>query len=80
MHEVYLKSVSDTLLVGVPFIAILAFAIFRLDTLSASSKGAAMRTNRRRPGCGMDENGLPLVVDPDGTPSRSRAKRGAESV
>jgi hypothetical protein len=79
MHEVYLTSVSDTLLVGIPFIAILAFAIFRLDTLFASSKGASKQVNRRRSGCGMDENGLPLVVDPDGRPSETRPKRSTAS-
>jgi hypothetical protein len=80
MHEVYLKSVSDTLLVGVPFIAILALAIFRVDTLFASSKGASKQTNLHRPGCGMDENGSPVVVDPDGTLSAIRPKRSSGSL
>jgi hypothetical protein len=75
MHEVYLSSVSDTLLVAIPFIAILALAVFRLDTLFASSKGTATKANLRRPGCGMDENGAPTLVDPDGTPSENRSKR-----
>jgi hypothetical protein len=74
MHEVYLNSVSDTLLVAVPFVAVLALAIFRLDTFFARSKRSTDPANRRRPGCGMDENGGPLLVDPDGRPSGSFAK------
>jgi hypothetical protein len=75
MHEVYLNSISDTLLVAIPFIAILALAIFRLDTFFASSKSTTPQTNVRRTGCGMDENGAPLLVDPDGRPSEVRSKR-----
>jgi hypothetical protein len=75
MHEYYLRSVSDTLLVGVPFICILVLAIFRLDTLFASPKSPVSRATYRRPGCGMDEKGEPLVVDPDGRPSEIKPKR-----
>jgi hypothetical protein len=71
MHEVYLNSVKDTLLVAIPFVAILALGIFRLDTIFFATKGP---THRRRPGCGMDANGEPLLVDPDGKPSEMRQK------
>lgn len=76
MHEVYLNSMRDTLLVGVPFIVILALAIFRLDTFLVATKGAASRgQSTRRQGCGMDENGEPLLVDPDGRSSEVVQKR-----
>jgi hypothetical protein len=71
VHEVYLNSVKDTLLVGVPFIAVLALGVFRLDTLFFATKKAP---RIGRPGCGLDINGEPLVVDPDGKPSRKSAK------
>jgi hypothetical protein len=71
MHEVYLNSVKDTLLVAIPFIAVLALGIFRLDTIFFASKRTI---NRRRPGCGMDGSGGPILVDPDGTPSELRHK------
>jgi hypothetical protein len=75
MHEVYLNSVSDTLLVAIPFIAIVAFAVFRLDALFVTSKGAAGAAIRRRAGCGLDENGEPILVDPDGQTSVVRSGR-----
>jgi hypothetical protein len=77
MHEVYLKSVSDTLLVAIPFIAIVAIAVFRLDALFVPSKGPAGAAIRRRAGCGMDENGEPILVDPDGHMSAVRAGKQA---
>jgi hypothetical protein len=71
MHEVYLTSTGDNLLVAVPFIAVLALAIFRLDGLFTTPKDSSGAVNKRRPGCGMDEHGHPLLVDPDGRPSNS---------
>ena len=68
MHEVYLNSMKDTLLVGVPFIAVLALGIFRLDTLFLGSKPRP--TNTGRQGCGLASDGEPIVVDPDGQLSR----------
>jgi hypothetical protein len=71
MHEVYLNSMKDTLLVGVPFIAVLALGIFRLDTFFLGSKPKP--TNVGRQGCGLAADGEPIVVDPDGTlPQRRR--------
>jgi hypothetical protein len=71
MHEVYLTSTRDTLLVAVPFIAVLALAVFRLDGLFTSRKGP---TSRKRQPCGIDEQGEPLLIDPDGHPSIVRLK------
>jgi len=75
MHEFYLMSTRDTLLVGIPFVAILAMAIFRLDSLIATSKGPKTIENKRRQACGMNENGEPILVDPDGRLSGFRPKR-----
>lgn len=72
MHEVYLTSTRDALLVAVPFIVILGLAVFRIDGLFAAPRGRAIR---HRPGCGMDESGNPLLVDPDGKPSELRHKQ-----
>lgn len=72
MHEVYLHSVKDTLLVAIPFIAVLALGVFRLDTLFFSSKPAP---KQGRTGCGLDEDGEPLLVDPDGRHFPPRVKR-----
>lgn len=74
MHEVQLNSTRDALLVAIPFIAILVLAIFRLDTIFASSKGSVRLDSRRRTGCGMDENGEPYLVDPDGRVPEGRAR------
>jgi len=75
MHEFYLMSTRDTLLVGIPFVAILAMAIFRLDSLIATSKGPKTIENKRRQACGMNEKGEPILVDPDGRPSEFPRKR-----
>jgi len=75
MHEIYLTSMKDSLLVGVPFIVILGLAIFRVDSLFAASRGASGSDNKHRRACGMDENGGPILVDPDGRPSVTWTKR-----
>jgi hypothetical protein len=75
MHEVYLSSVKDTLLVAIPFIAVLVLAIFRVDTLFWAPKKPAAHETFHRPGCGLDKSGEPLLVDPDGTPSAVRARK-----
>ncbi|MGA2559995.1 MAG: hypothetical protein ABSF17_09985 [Terracidiphilus sp.] len=71
MHEVYLNSVKDTLLVGVPFVAVLALGIFRLDTLIFSSKPTSRSA---RQGCGLSADGEPILVDPDGRLARRRKR------
>jgi hypothetical protein len=72
MHEVYLNSVADTFLFAIPLVALVALAIFRLDALFAASKCSAGTVHHRRTGCGMDANGDPVLVDPDGTVSETR--------
>ena len=71
MHELYLNSTPDTFLVAIPFLFILALSLFRLDTIFGASRGMH---HPRRPRCGMDENGKPLLIDPDGRPSEARGK------
>ena len=71
MHEVYLNSMKDTLLVGVPFIAVLALGVFRLDALFFNTKPPS-RTARQ--GCGLSADGEPIVVDPDGQLSRRKRR------
>ncbi len=72
MHEVYLNSMRDTILVGVPFIAVLALGIFRLDTFFLGSKPRP--TNTSRQGCGLAADGEPIVVDPDGQIARRKRR------
>lgn len=72
MHDLSLGSLKGTLLVAVPFIALLALSFFRLDAIFGASKSAGPP---RRPPCGMDENGKPLVVDPDGKVFEKALKR-----
>lgn len=71
-QDFYLNSVEDTLLVGVPFVAVLALGVFRLDTIFFATKRPV---KMGREGCGMDANGEPLLVDPDGTPVKPRPRR-----
>lgn len=71
MHEVYLNSMKDTLLVGIPFVAVLALGIFRVDTLFFGSKSTP---KAGRQGCGLAADGEPIVVDPDGRMPRRKRK------
>jgi hypothetical protein len=67
MHETISSSGWDTLLLGVPFIALLFCGFFRLDQIIAAQRHA---DERPRPVLGgLDENGEPLLRDPDGRPS-----------
>ena len=59
-----LVSGRDSLLIAVPFIVLLLSSVFGLDQLLATPKTAA---SRRRPACGIDEAGEPILYDPDGT-------------
>jgi hypothetical protein len=68
LQEPLLNSSLDALVVAVPFVAILAFGIFRLDQIVTAPRNPARTVHRFG---GNDERGEPLVCDPDGThPSR----------
>lgn len=72
MRELVLKSGWETLLFAVPFLGILVVWLFRLDELISTPKRRAKR--RRRP-AGLDDDGEPLMSDPDGRPWRARNSR-----
>lgn len=63
MDEHILISSRDTLLVAVPFVFMLLITVLRLDQIIATPRGSM---NRRRPPCGMDASGQPVLRDPDG--------------
>lgn len=63
LQETVLRSGWDNVIVALPFLVILAFGLFRLDSLLAAPRNGASRPNRV---LGTDENGEPLVCDPDG--------------
>jgi hypothetical protein len=62
---------SDSLLVAIPMVGLLFAGFFRLDELFGKSKKP---TKTRRPMVGLDENGRPICLDPDGqvTPRKSK--------
>jgi hypothetical protein len=68
MHEFILKPGWETLLVAVPFVLLLFVGMFRLDELFTSRK--QLDTPQARPLCGVDEDGAPILCDPDGRPWR----------
>jgi hypothetical protein len=68
MHEIFLDAGWDTLLVAVPFLGLLAVAVFRLDETFTQSRH--YRRNGRAP-CGVDLDGEQILCDPDGRPLRS---------
>jgi len=63
LDEHILISGRDTLLIAIPFVLLLLFSVFRLDESMALPKGSL---NRRRPACGIDKFGEPILRDPDG--------------
>ena len=71
MDQHILLSGRDTLLVALPFVFMLLMSAFRLDHLIAAPKPLL---NRRRPACGVDESGEPILRDPDGRHSGSRRR------
>jgi hypothetical protein len=61
-----LNSGWQTALVAVPFLFMLMAGVFRLDEVFATQKQVA---RKQRPASGIDEDGQPLLCDPDGRPS-----------
>jgi len=73
MHDAIMSSGRDTLLVAIPLLVLLMMGVLRLDELIFASPKGAMR--RHRAMCGVDEDGRPILTDPDGrewkkTPAR----------
>jgi len=56
----------ESCLLGVPFIAMLFCGLFRLDELIAGKRPASATDRQRQIFGGMDEDGEPIVCDPDG--------------
>ena len=75
MDEHILISGRDTLLIAFPFVILLLFSVFRLGDSIASPKGTF---GRRRPPCGTDQFGEPILRDPDGRLSAEGLERGAK--
>jgi hypothetical protein len=63
MHDTVLPSNLDSFLVAIPFLIILLIGYFRLDEVFAAPKH---RVRARRAPCGIDEDGQPILCDPDG--------------
>jgi hypothetical protein len=64
-----LMSGRDAILVGVPFIALVALFVFRLDVLIFRPREIPKR--QPHPLCGVNANGQTMFCDPDGKPSRT---------
>ena len=60
----------DTILVGVPFIALVTLFVFRLDVLIFRPREISKR-RPQHPLCGVNANGQTMFRDPDGKPSRT---------
>jgi hypothetical protein len=71
LGESIFSSNRDTLLVAIPFFIVLVISAFRLDQIIATPR---IPLSRRRPRCGIDESGEPVLRDPDGKLSQSRRK------
>jgi hypothetical protein len=77
MLDAVFSNDRDALLAAVPLIGALLLGFFRLDTLlaapsrlrasdSASDRPASGRPASRRPPSGIDQDGQPILCDPDG--------------
>jgi hypothetical protein len=72
VHETVLNSGWDTFLFAVPALFMLLAGVFRLDELFVTPRQGA---RARRPAAGVDENGQPILSDPDGRPFHLRTNR-----
>lgn len=70
MNGPVIHSFQDALLFVLPALGILLLSMFHLDELMISPRHG---NGGRRPMCGVDANGEPILTDPDGrlVPSRS---------
>jgi hypothetical protein len=59
----------DSILVGVPFIALVALLVFRLSVLIFRPREISKWP--QHPLCGANANGQTMFCDPDGKPSRT---------
>ena len=66
LNETVLTSSLDAMLVALPAFIVLLAGVFRVDEMIAAPRHPA---RARRPASGFDEEGRPLLFDPDGRPS-----------
>lgn len=67
VQEAVLRSGWDNIVVALPFVVMLAFGMFHLDSIVAAPKSGIGQPGRIS---GTDENGEPIICDPDGRPSK----------
>uniref|UniRef100_E6PYD9 Uncharacterized protein n=1 Tax=mine drainage metagenome TaxID=410659 RepID=E6PYD9_9ZZZZ len=70
-----LKSNLDAILVAVPMLLVMAAGFFKLDEIFGKPKKPARRTPLAG---GLDEFGIPIARDPDGTPFRAPHRKPSE--
>ena len=66
LNETVITSGLDTMLVAFPAFLVLLAGVFRVDELIAAPRQSG---HGRRPVSGLDEEGQPMLFDPDGRPS-----------
>jgi hypothetical protein len=66
MNDTILSSGRDAFLIAIPFIGVLLACLLRVDELVAAPKPGGVK--HRSTICGQDENGQPILCDPDGRP------------
>jgi hypothetical protein len=67
--QTILHSSADTLLFAIPALGLLAASVFGLDERIACPEKQPSRQSRL---CGYDEQGEPILTDPDGRLSSTR--------
>ncbi len=77
MNDAMLTTGSDEYLIGIPLIIVLLIALFRVDELISRPKKSL---KRRRPSYQMDEDGEPVLSDPDGRQSRVHSRQVTSRV
>jgi hypothetical protein len=73
MHDEIVVSGWDAFVVAIPFLVMVAMAIFRLDAILAAPKTG---TRLLRTIYGNDVHGEPVPCDPDGRPWAGAGSRG----
>ena len=72
MNDLAQTTGRDALLIGIPLIILMLVGLFRLDELFSRPQKAI---KKRRLSCQMDEDGEPVISDPDGKLSKAPSRR-----
>lgn len=67
MHDAVMNSGWDALLIAIPFLGLMFIGFFRLDEVIAAPKRPL---KQRRMSGSLDQDGNPILFDPDGQPWR----------